>query len=445
MRKSVLVLALCLMMATQGTGFAASTVDSLVQKLVEKGILSDKEATQLKGEIAYQEKETIEVGAKKQVPEWAQNMKVSGDFRARLQTERSESAGAAATAQGERVRARYRARLNFETKVNDQAKMVIGIATDGGSGVNSGSSNARSNNYTNSTYVTGSTVSNAFSKPYVVLNKAYGQYMVNDRLTLTAGKMENSVFYEPMEFLFDNDITPEGASVEYNYKVNSILSLKAVGNFFTLGEFNPSTSDPFMFAPQLIATIKPCDKFDAKAAFTYVGYGNIKSGFNGGLANNTANSANGSNGLKYDYSAPMGALDIGINDPFGESLPDFMYIPRVGVFGEYTVNPGAPNKNVAWMAGTYIGNAKVNGFKTWRAYGAYKLLQKDSWLDIFPDSDFQGGATGVRGIETGLEFGLAKNVSMKIEYDQTRRMDIGATAATKTPTHLVQYDLNWKF
>ncbi|MBF0489239.1 MAG: putative porin [Candidatus Omnitrophica bacterium] len=444
MGKKVSILALSVLLAWQGMSFAASTVDSLVQKLVEKGILTDKEATQLKGEIAYQEKSTIEEGSKKQVPDWVQNFKITGDFRGRLQTERSENPGAAATAQGERVRARMRARLNFETKINDKAKVVIGIATDGGTGATSASSNARSNNYTNSTYVNGTSAGNSvFTKPYIVLNKAYGQYMFTDNLSVAVGKLENSVFYEPMEFLFDNDITPEGASVTYNYKLNSMITLTAVGNLFTLGEFNPSTSDPFMFAPQFIATIKPNDKLDIKAAFTYIGYGNIKSGFLNGNVNNTLNAANGSNGLKYDYSAPMGAIDIGINDPFGEMLPAPIYIPRVGVFGEYTRNPSAPDKNVAWMAGTYIGNSKVNGFGTWRAYGAYKVLGKDAWLDIFPDSDFQGGATGVKGIETGVEVGLAKNMSFKIEYDKTRRIDVGA--ASKIPTHLVQYDINWKF
>ncbi len=444
MKKSVWVLALSLVMATQGISLAASTVDLLVQKLVEKGILTDKEATQLKGEIAYEEKNAIEEGAKKQVPEWAQNLKVGGDVRARLQTERTESS-AAAGRQGERVRARLRARLNFEAKVNDNAKLVVGIATDGGSGTNAASgSNARSNNYTNSTYINGTTASNSvFSKPYVVLNKAYGQYMFTPDLTLTAGKMENSVLWEPMEFLFDNDITPEGASVSYNYKLNNIVSLAAVGNFFTLGEFNPSTSDPFMYAPQLIATIKPSDKLDAKVAFTYVGYGNIKSGFLNGNANNTVNSANGANGLQYDYSAPMGAIDLGINDPFGELLLASIYIPRVGAFGEYTRNPGTKSKNVAWMSGAYIGNSKVNGFGTWRAYGAYKVLAKDAWLDILPDSDFQGGATGVKGVETGVEIGLAKNMSFKLEYDRTRRLDPSSVA--KSPTHLVQYDINWKF
>ena len=39
-----------------------------------------------------------------------------------------------------KIVARIRARLNFEDQVNDKVKVVVGIATDGGT--------ARSNNYT---------------------------------------------------------------------------------------------------------------------------------------------------------------------------------------------------------------------------------------------------------------------------------------------------------
>jgi len=415
-------------------------VDALVAKLVEKGILSQDEADVLKGRIAYDAKTIQESNMKTGLPDWVQNFKVGGDFRARVQSERRESGAGAA--QGDRVRGRIRARLNFETKVNDKARVVLGIATDGGA-QSTNQNNPRSNNYTFSSE--NGTSANPFSKPYVVLNKAYGQYMVNDKLTLTAGKMDSPI-WEPMEFLMDSDITPEGGAIQYNYKVNSMIGLFATGGAFALNEFNPSTSDPFMYVGQFGATIKPFDRLDAKAAFMYVGYGNIKSGFTGPAGgsssgtNNTLNTANGANGLKYDYSSPVGAIDIGLNDPFGELLP--VYIPRVGVFGEYTRNPSAPDKNAAWMAGAYIGNSKVGGWGTWKVTGAYKVLGRDAWLDIFPDSDFYGGQTDTKGVEAILEIGLAKNMTFALDYYHARRM---SSTVAKAPEHLVQYDINWKF
>jgi hypothetical protein len=435
MKRLTLLLTAVIFLSTTTLSQAATTqVDSLIKKLVDKGILTEEEGEGLKSEVAYDEKTLREENVKKDTPEWVQNFKLSGDFRARVQTERRETGAGAA--QGERVRGRMRTRLNVEAKANDKAKVVVGIATDGGT--NAAGNNPRSANYTFSTNNTGT----PFSKPWVVLNKAYGQYTPNERLTLTAGKMDNPI-WEPMEFLWDSDITPEGAAIQYKKKLNDRVDWFALGSFFSLGEFNPSTSDPFMFVGQTGLIAKPTEKMDAKAVFTYTGYSNIKNGFSGGNANNT-NGTNavqtGATALKYDYSAPMGSLEVGFNDPFGELLP--IYIPRVGFFGEYTMNPSPEDKNVAWMAGTYIGNSKVSGWKTWKATTAYKYLAKDAWLDIFPDSDFYGGATGAKGVETVLELGLAKNMSMAIDYYQARR--IGSTVA-KAPEHIIQYDFNWKF
>ena len=435
MKRWTFALTALIFLMTTGIGNAATTqVDSLIKKLIQKGILTEEEGDQLKSEVAYDEKNLRAENLKNDTPEWVQNFKFSGDFRGRVQTERRES-GAGAS-QGERVRGRMRTRLNLEAKANDKAKVIVGIATDGGT--NSAGNNPRSGNYTYSSYNSGT----AFSKPWVVLNKAYGQYTPDDRLTLSLGKMDNPV-WEPMEFLWDADITPEGGAVQYKYKLNDKVDLLALGSVFALGEFNPSTSDPFMYVAQLGAMIKPTDRADAKVALTYTGYGNIKNGFTSGNTNNT-NGTNliqtGTTALLYDYSAPMGSVELGLNDPLGDSFP--IYIPRVGLFGEYTNNPSPNKENTAWMAGGYLGNSKINGWKTWKLTGAYKVIGKDAWLDIFPDSDFYSGATGVKGVEGILEIGLAKNMSFALDWYTTRR--IGSTVA-KAPEHLIQYDFNWKF
>jgi len=58
----------------------------------------------------------------------------------------------------------------------------------------------------------------------VVLNYAYANITLISNLKLTAGQMKNPV-WEPMEFLWDSDITPQGGAVQVNYKVNEMLSL----------------------------------------------------------------------------------------------------------------------------------------------------------------------------------------------------------------------------
>ena len=408
-------------------------VDALIEKLIEKGILTKDEADSLKSEITHDAGTLNEAAVKKGVPEWAQNIKISGDMRVRLQDERREGS----TAQ-DRVRGRYRARLNLEAKVNDKAKAVIGIATDGGS------NNPRSTNVTFS----GTTSGLPNSKPNVILNKAYGQYTPNEEWSLTAGKIDNPL-WEPLDFLWDSDITPEGGAVGYKHKLTEGVELFTTGGLFMLGEFSGSSSDPFMWVGQAGIKSKLAEKADAKLAFMYAGYANIKSGFSSSAARpatptatsptNTNSPATG-NALLYDYSAPTGAVEIGFNDPLGEGFP--IYIPRIGLFGEYTVNPSPQSKNVAWMAGAYMGNPKVGGWGTWKATAAYKVLGKDAWLDILPDSDFYGGGTDIKGVEGILEVGLMKNLSFAFDYYHARRI---SSNVAKAPEHLWQADLNWKF
>jgi len=415
-----------------GYAAAATTqVDALIAKLIEKGILTKEEAENLKGQIAYDAK-TIQDGAVKSgVPEWVQNTKIGGDMRVRFQEQKRKN-GTQDNAQG-----RMRMRLNLESKLSDKAKVVIGIATTGGA------NNARSNNVTFSGDTSTEAANKPFAKTTVVLNKAYGVYAFNDNWSATAGKMDNPI-WEPMEFLWDADITPEGGSVRYDKKINDKISLFTTGNLFMLNNFSSSTSDPFVWVAQGGVILKPSEKMDAKLVGTYQGYGNIKNGFTGGNANNT-NGTNevqtGTTALKYDYSAPMYSGEIGFNDPFGELLPSPLYIPRVGVFGEYTKNPGADGQDTAWMAGAYLGNSKVSGFGTWKATWAYKWLGKDAWLDILPDSDFYSGNTDVKGYEGILEMGLSKNMTFVFDYYQAERIK----TALKVPEHLLQADINWKF
>ncbi len=431
MNKRITTLLIAMIFGYQGLSLAADTqVDSLIRKLVDKGILTDKEATGLKGEIAYDEKSLRETNMKKDIPEWVQNTKVTGDFRARLQTSHRQGAGTVENTQG-----RMRARLNLEMKPNDKAKVVIGIATNGGA------NNARSNNVTFSGDTSTEAANKPFAKTNVVLNKAYGQYKFNDNWSGTLGKMDNPI-WEPMEFLWDSDITPEGGSLRFDHKVSNTIDVFATGNFFMLNNFSGSTSDPSVWVAQIGGTVKPTEKADIKIVGSYHGYQNIKSGFTGSRSNNTAGlAANGATSLLYDYSAPMGAAEIGFNDVLPEAFP--LYIPRMAVFGEFTKNPAAKTQDVAWMAGSYLGNSKVNGFGTWKLTGAYKVINRDAWLDILPDSDFYSGNTGVKGTEGILEVGLAKNMSFVLDYYETRKIKIGT--GSKAKERLLQADLNWKF
>ena len=228
-----------------------TAVDSLIAKLVEKGVLNKDEGDLLKGRVQYDSKVIQENNMKRDIPEWVQNTKIGGDMRVRFQDSLRKSTSS--TSAVNNSQGRLRMRLNTEIKMNDKAKVVIGIASTGGA------NNARSNNVTFSGDSSTEAANKPFAKTNVVLNKAYGQYIFNDRLTLWGGKMDNPI-WEPMEFLWDSDITPEGVAAKYEYKLNSMVTLSALGSFFMLNNVASSTSDPFVWVTQGTVMLKPIEK-----------------------------------------------------------------------------------------------------------------------------------------------------------------------------------------
>ena len=70
----------------------------------------------------------------------------------------------------------------------------------------------------------------------------------------------------------------------------------------------------------------------------------------------------------------------------------------------------------------------------------YANLGKDCFPDMFPDSDRYGGRTDVVSQEFIFEYGLAKNVSLALDYYSSARIK-----AARDNEHLLQADINFKF
>lgn len=417
---SILVMAFAALVCFSRFVYADPTtqVDALIEKLVEKGLITNDDADKIKGQIVYDQKTLHEAEVKKDLPQWVQDMKLSGDLRVRFQNSRRHTEDVNDVDQSI---ARGRWRLNLETKANDKTKVYFGIASDGGSG------NARSNNYT---------YTSSFLKDTVVLHYAYAQYMPNDNFTILAGQMKNPI-WEPMEFLWDGDITPTGAAVQYKRKVNDSLNFTLTGAVLPLLAIATKTNDPLIFVLQGGPEGQITEKVDYKIYGNFQSADNVKKNLLSGRASIGNNTLTGTQ-YKYSYNIPGVSVEFGLNDILPEAFP--LYIPRIAGFGEYHVNPDPSNKNKAWMAGGYMGNSKINGWGTWKATGAYKVIGADSWLDVLPDSDFYSGGTDVKGYETMLELGMSKNVSFALDYYHTMRIK-----ASKAQEHLLQADINFKF
>jgi len=392
---------------------AASTqVDALIEKLVEKGILTKREAVELKGEIAADEKLLREEGFKQSLPSWVQDLKLKGDFRLRHEYSKRNDAS-----DQDRSRGRIRYRLGLETKINDQTKVAAGLASNGGS--------SRSTNRT---------FTDAFDKSAVNLDYAYAEFQPYSWLTLTGGKMKIP-FWEAGDLLWDTDITPEGGALNLNMKTTPDLTTFFNSGAFVLDESAADQTDPYLIVLEPGFQWKMLDeKADLKLAVAYYSFshGAPKSVLDNRSSPTTNTVTGGRYDYKYDSFNPN--LEWGIQNPW--SLP----IPRLAVFGEFIHNPDPEDNNNGWLAGLYLGDKKVAGPGQWQVKGSYRYLGKDAWLDSFPDSDFYGGATDVKGYEAIFEYGLNKNTSISIDYYRSERI-----TAAKQPESVLQTDLNFKF
>jgi hypothetical protein len=471
MKKIVLTLLAAMILGWQGMSFAATSVDALIQKLEDKGILTNQEASQIKDQISGDESDAMQKSFKSQIPDWVSGLKVSGDFRIRDQVNRRDVPNG--TSAGDNLvqnRARIRARLNFEDQVNDKLKMVVGIATGGGT--------ARSNNYTlggASANKDGVTNQDSFGKPEIILNKAYAVYTPNDMITVMGGKLDNPV-WEPANasFFWDPDITPEGGAIQIQKKLNDYVTPWVQEVVFDLHNQTPTAvngstisvkTDPYMMLTQGGLKGNLTEKVYYKAAVSWYDINNPSHLVYGESVNTNSQVWNplGYSVLKYNFNdVIVEGADIGINDPFGDMLPTPIYIPQVGVFGDFASNQASGDKqNKAWEAGAYMGSSALNGWGTWKIQSYYKVLERDSWLDILPDDDFYSGDTNTKGWRSEIDIGLAKNVWFTMSYFHTNVFkdltNLGAATASATngpvsatmsksaPEDLFQMDLNMKF
>jgi len=439
MKRNVFILIVANFLAWQGLSYADSSVDALIQKLEDKGVLTQQEASQLKDQVSDKEQASQQATFKSMLPDWINGFKITGDMRLRYQDQERGSINQ----DNPHDRGRVRARLNIEDQINDKIKFVFGVGTDG-TGGNNGSGTSlynfnRSNNY--SFGGNGSNTSNipsgSFDKDFIVLNKAYAEYTPMADLKVDVGKMDNPI-WEPSSisterFLWDPNITPEGGAIQYQKKINDYITPFTTDGVFVVNDTSHSTLDTWMYFNQVGLKGNPTEKTYYKLAGTWYDISNpdhqLMSTRGTDLTNTTlVNTGSAATSVKcgagygtsinsttecyeYSYNALVGAIDLGINDPFGESLP--IYIPQMGVRGEVIRNPQrkipSDQKN-GWEMGAYIGNSALNGWGTWQLSGDYRVMEQNAWMDIFPDFDQYTGDTDVAGTRFELDIGLMKNV-----------------------------------
>jgi len=395
----------------------AGEVDILVRKLVEKGILTPGEAAEIAA-VAKKEatEETKQMREEKttSLPQWAQNMKVKGDFRLRYQGEKRK-------ASTERHRGRMRLRVGVEAEPTDKVKVGFGLAS-GSDG------DPRSTNQT---------FQDSFAKKPVWIDYAYAHYEAFPWMTLIGGRMKNPV-WEPGDLLWDTDINPEGIAIKLDHKITSSLEAFLNESFFILDESSADKNDPFVLVTQPGLAWEATDKIKVKGAYSIYSFNQTKGRAYDWTGSTNTRTSTGANVLAYNYDTHGPSIAIDFAEPIS-ILP----IETAGLFAEYITNPHVQKDNDGFLAGMKFGSRKVAKRGDWQAKYMYRRLEKDAWLDFLPDSDSYSGRTGIRGHELAFEYGLLDNVIFGLDYYHTK--NIASVEASERPENLLQADAVFKF
>ena len=407
---------------------AATDMSTLVNKLVQKGVISRNDAnTILAKSKRPQDHDTL--------PAWVRNLTFGGDLRLRYENLEVENQPTGPI---------HRARLRYRLQVGDQlmknVKLVFGIAS-GGEGV----AISRSTNVN---------LGNGFSGKLPRIDLTYVLLTPSKSLAIGVGKFPNPI-WTPTMLTWDGNIRPEGiyamitppAGRGFDYWLNADL--------FTLGgqSGHNSAGMPLMGVINPGADLKLGAKSKIRLAAAYYVFNDLKqnySSFNQ-LPANVNGIFHNVTGLNTDDSLDAnGNLLYNYNDFWFGTQADFgglsSVLPYAGVYAEYISNPAPSSDNKGYIFGLKLGHAAINKAGKWQINYNYRRLERNAWLDIFPNADVYFGSTNVMGGRAQFTAGLAKNMQAVVSYYNFKPIEqIGTMTAADHTENTVQVDWLMEF
>jgi hypothetical protein len=423
----------------------AQSADALIDKLVDKGILTVKEAQDLRDEADKNFNTAFQT--KMGTPDWVSGYKFSGDFRGRFEDFTGDN-----TTFTDRIRWRYRIRFGVAVSMTDnlEAGLRLGSGdTVGGFATQTGS--PLSNN---------STAQDDGSKKFVYIDTAYGKWTPlnagNWMLSTTIGKMDNPFSLTPM--VFDTDLTPEGLALQSTYTFSDKHSLSFNGAMFMLDEEKTSSHDPLLYGAQVVWNANWTPKLQTSlgvSAFDLVNRDMLTT------ANvpfvNQGNTRNGLGSLVNNYNPIIADASVIYKL---DSFPFYTGVFPIKLAAEYMNNPGAHSNNEGYWGGITFGKSGTK--HTWDISYRYEYLQADAWYDQLVDDDngafYQNapvngstgyfGGTNIKGhlVKFNYSFNDALTFSFTWFMNDLISPNLNATLGEpqNNAMHLMA-DMSWKF
>jgi len=354
--------------ALSTTAFGQSA-DALVDKLVEKGILSVKEANALREET--DKNFTTAYQVKSGMPDWVTALKFNGDLRLRYDGVYIEDPSFV-----DRNRFRYRFRFGAVASLHDNFevgfRLTSGEVGKGGfTGIDPISGNA--------------SFEDNGSKKIIGVDLVYAKWAVINSprmgLNLIGGKMENPFVFS--DIVFDADYTPEGIAEQFSYNISDQHVARFNAGWFVLDEISSSNRDPYLFGAQVRLDSMWSPKWQSTLGVAGLAISGKDGLVTGNVPDQNKGSTRNAAGALVNNLNPIVA-DAALTYHL-ETFPFYTGIFPLRVGGEFLHNPGAQVQNNAFAAGVAFGKAGKR--KTWELIYRYKCIEPNSWYEEFVDSD----------------------------------------------------------
>jgi hypothetical protein len=429
----------------------AQSADALIDKLVDKGILTVKEAQSLRDEADRNFTQALSV--KNGMPDWVTSLKINGDVRGRFEGFYGENPLFI-----ERDRLRYRIRLGIVATMADNLEAGFRL----GSGEQTGGSSGNAGAMGGDPISNNTTMQDNGSKKFIYVDLAYGKWTPFKGPHFTGGfiigKMENPLALS--DLVFDPDYTPEGAALQFGCRFDDRHSLKFNGGCFIVDELSGSTRDPFYAGAQVRWDAAWNARFNTTLGAAYLNV--LDSGF---ITNSTVPNINRGNAHKADGTLAYDYYPFEVDASATWLLDSFPLYPGsfpIKVGGDYLYNAGAPGHadNYGWSAGVTFGKSGKKG--AWDLSYTYKWLGANAWWEELTDSDFgafygatnspansgfnagYGSGTNVKGHVVRFAYSPFNALTLSVKWFLTSLID-AYPGGSESGMDRVQVDAVWKF
>lgn len=434
--------------AALSTTAHAQSADAIIDKLVDKGILTVKEAQDLRDEA--DKNFTTAFASKTGMSDWVTALKFNGDVRGRFEGFYGENPLFV-----KRDRLRYRVRFGVTATLMDDFEVGFKL-TSGEPGTGNGYTGTGGDPISGNT-----TFADNGSKKLIYFDQAYAKWTPfkgpDFTGSFTLGKMENPFVVSDM--VFDGDYTPEGLAAQLAYRINGNHSLKLNGGWFVLDENSGTLQDPYFFGAQIRWDAAWNSKFSSTAGLTALAMQNAGTLLNSSVPNINRGNARLANGEPSYAHNPI-IVDAALTYKL-DSFPFYTGAFPIKVGGEYMNNPAAPSKadNYGYNAGVTFG--KSGKRHTWELSYTWKYLGADSQWEELTDSDFgayyqtalshdgfSGGGyssgTNVKGHIVKFAYSPTDSLTLSAKWFNTSLINPSPTGS-KSGMDRLQVDALWKF